>query len=72
MLSLITKYDLMLILKVTLHQGAIEAIFLDSMRDHGLEIDRPIEPTELELDEREEVLASADAYPVKVRINCKH
>lgn len=36
------------------------------MRDHGLEIDRPIEPTELVLDEREEVLASADSYPVKV------
>ena len=36
------------------------------MRNYGLEIDRPIEPTEIILDEREEVLASPDSYPVKV------
>ena len=38
------------------------------MRSYGLEIDRPIEPTEIVLDEREEVLASLDSYPVKVRL----
>ena len=38
------------------------------MRNYGLEIDRPIEPTEIILDEREEVLASPDSYPVKVRL----
>lgn len=52
-------------MQVTLHQGAIEAIFLDSMREHGVEIDRPIEPTEIILDESE-VLASSDTYPIKV------
>lgn len=51
---------------MTLHQGAIEAIFLDSMRNLGLEIDRPIEPTSIELNEDEAVLADPHSHAVKV------
>ena len=55
-------------LQVTLHQGAIEAIFLDSMRNYGLEIDRPIEPMSLEISEDEKELQSQDSHPVKVTL----
>ncbi|EJC99951.1 uncharacterized protein FOMMEDRAFT_92013 [Fomitiporia mediterranea MF3/22] len=55
--------------EVTLHQGAIEAIFLDSMREHGgLEIERPIQPSANKLDESPEVLASLESYPVQVTL----
>ncbi|KAI5120427.1 hypothetical protein M0805_009889 [Coniferiporia weirii] len=53
---------------ITLHQGTIETIFLDSMHEHGLEVDRPMEPIHISLDDREEVLASSDSYPVKVTL----
>ncbi|KAJ3871052.1 hypothetical protein F5051DRAFT_446710 [Lentinula edodes] len=33
----------------TLHQGAIEDIFLDNMRDMGVEVSRPVIPTSLEV-----------------------
>ncbi|KAJ7117712.1 FAD binding domain-containing protein [Mycena epipterygia] len=36
--------------EVTLHQGAIESIFLDSMKSMGVEVSRPMVPTQLELD----------------------
>ncbi|KAJ7140287.1 FAD binding domain-containing protein [Mycena crocata] len=36
--------------EVTLHQGAIESIFLDSMKSMGVEVSRPMAPTQLELD----------------------
>ncbi|KZT52379.1 hypothetical protein CALCODRAFT_502386 [Calocera cornea HHB12733] len=52
--------------EVTLHQGEIEAIFLDSMREHGLEVERPIVPESIEISEDVEELASKDSYPVKV------
>ncbi|KAL5492636.1 hypothetical protein ACEPAI_4083 [Sanghuangporus weigelae] len=55
--------------EITLHQGAIEAIFLDSMRQYGLQIDRPIIPTAIKLDDRPEVLESLDSYPVEVTLN---
>ncbi|KAL5476595.1 hypothetical protein ACEPAI_3275 [Sanghuangporus weigelae] len=52
--------------EITLHQGAIEAIFLDSMRQYGLQIDRPIIPTAIRLDDRPEVFESLDSNPVEV------
>ncbi|OCB87643.1 hypothetical protein A7U60_g5169 [Sanghuangporus baumii] len=55
--------------EITLHQGAIEAIFLDSMRQYGLQIDRPVIPTAIKLDDRPEVLESLDSYPVEVTLN---
>ncbi|CDO68377.1 hypothetical protein BN946_scf184815.g24 [Trametes cinnabarina] len=42
--------------EVTLHQGAIEAIFLDSMEAHGVSVERPIVPTSIELSQSEEEL----------------
>ncbi|KAJ6528709.1 hypothetical protein B0H10DRAFT_1936710 [Mycena sp. CBHHK59/15] len=36
--------------ELTLHQGAIEQIFLDSMTPMGVEVSRPVIPTQIELD----------------------
>ncbi|KAH9479232.1 Phenol hydroxylase [Psilocybe cubensis] len=54
--------------EVTLHQGAIESIFLDSMREHGVEISRPVIPTSLTLSEDETLLNDPQAYPVRVEL----
>ncbi|KAN0088244.1 FAD binding domain containing protein [Tylopilus felleus] len=53
---------------VMLHQGAIEAIFLDSMRDHGVEVERPRQPAEIEVSTDANELSSALSYPVKVTV----
>ena len=53
-------------LQVTLHQGAIESIFLDSMQSKGHIVHRPIKPTALEISEDEEALKDPHAYVVKV------
>ncbi|KAJ6551443.1 FAD binding domain-containing protein [Mycena capillaripes] len=50
--------------EVTLHQGAIESIFLDSMRSMGVEVSRPIVPTDLELDPAK--VGDPSAYAVRV------
>ncbi|KAG8900286.1 hypothetical protein FRB99_006141 [Tulasnella sp. 403] len=52
--------------EVTLHQGAIERIFLDRLAEHGIEVDRPMQPTSLELSQDEAELNDPQAYPVKV------
>ncbi|KAI0291528.1 FAD binding domain-containing protein [Multifurca ochricompacta] len=52
--------------EVTLHQGAIEGIFLDSMKKEGLEVERPIIPVSLQISEDPKALADPHAYPVKV------
>jgi len=52
--------------EVTLHQGEIEAIFLDSMKAHGLEVERPVVPEAIEVSDDEKKLASGESYPVKV------
>ncbi|KLO06801.1 hypothetical protein SCHPADRAFT_678024 [Schizopora paradoxa] len=52
--------------EVTLHQGAIEAIFIDSMKSNGLQIDRPIVPESIEVSGDDSELNSPDSYPVKV------
>lgn len=49
---------------MTLHQGAIEDIFLDNMRDMGVEVSRPVIPTSLEVTEA--LVDDFDAYPVRV------
>ncbi|EIW58510.1 uncharacterized protein TRAVEDRAFT_58730 [Trametes versicolor FP-101664 SS1] len=54
--------------EVTLHQGAIEAIFLDSMKAHGVAVERPIIPTSLELSDSEDELRDPNAHPVKVTL----
>ncbi|KAF9818266.1 hypothetical protein IEO21_02894 [Rhodonia placenta] len=52
--------------EITLHQGAIEAIFLDSMRSLGVTVDRPILPSSIELSADEAELKDPNAHPVKV------
>ena len=56
------------LLQVTLHQGAIESIFLDSMHTLGISVDRPFKPVSIELSEEKNILEDVDAYPVKVYI----
>ncbi|KAF8201123.1 FAD binding domain-containing protein [Mycena galopus ATCC 62051] len=50
--------------EVTLHQGAIENIFLDSMREMGVEVSRPMVPTHLDLDPTK--LDDPNAYAARV------
>ncbi|KAH8991708.1 FAD binding domain-containing protein [Lactarius akahatsu] len=52
--------------EATLHQGEIEAIFLDSMKKEGLQVERPIVPIALQISDDPEELADPRAYPVKV------
>ncbi|KAI9464683.1 FAD binding domain-containing protein [Boletus coccyginus] len=54
--------------EITLHQGAIEAIFIDSMKDHGVEVERPRQPVDIEISEDADELSSLSSYPVKVTI----
>ena len=52
--------------EVTLHQGEIESLFLDSMKREGLQVERSIVPTSLQISEDPKELADPHAYPVKV------
>ena len=52
--------------QATLHQGAIENLFLESMRKEGLEVERPIIPVSMEVSEDENELKDPTAHPVKV------
>ncbi|KAG9042534.1 hypothetical protein FS837_010741, partial [Tulasnella sp. UAMH 9824] len=54
--------------EVTLHQGAIERIFLDSLAQSGVKVDRPVQPVELELSDDPKQLADPQSYPVKVTL----
>jgi len=54
--------------EITLHQGAIEAIFLDSMTLHGTNVDRPITPSAIEISDHVDDLSSLSSYPVKVTL----
>ncbi|KAJ3789784.1 FAD binding domain-containing protein [Lentinula aff. detonsa] len=60
----VTATDTNFPFEVTLHQGAIEAIFLDNMRDMGVEVSRPVVPTSIEVNEA--LVEDSDAYPVRV------
>ncbi|PFH50293.1 hypothetical protein AMATHDRAFT_75697 [Amanita thiersii Skay4041] len=52
--------------EVTLHQGAIEALFLDSMKSMGVEVSRPITPVSIQVSDDAAVLQDPTAYPVRV------
>ncbi|KZT67328.1 hypothetical protein DAEQUDRAFT_673415 [Daedalea quercina L-15889] len=52
--------------ETTLHQGGIEAIFLDSMASMGLEVERPVVPSLIEVSKDEAELKDPQAHPVKV------
>ncbi|EPQ56124.1 hypothetical protein GLOTRDRAFT_137955 [Gloeophyllum trabeum ATCC 11539] len=51
---------------LTLNQGAIESIFLDSMRAMDLQVDRPIVPSYLEISSDEAELQNPQSHAVKV------
>ncbi|KIJ09344.1 hypothetical protein PAXINDRAFT_172512 [Paxillus involutus ATCC 200175] len=53
---------------ITLHQGAIESILLDSMSQHGVKVDQPVAPSAIEVSEDIEELASMSSYPVKITL----
>ncbi|RDB15363.1 Phenol 2-monooxygenase [Hypsizygus marmoreus] len=50
--------------EATLHQGAIESIFLDSMRELGVEVSRPTVPVSIQISDDEKHLTNS--YPVRV------
>ncbi|KAH9945763.1 FAD binding domain-containing protein [Amylocystis lapponica] len=50
----------------TLHQGAIEAIFLDSMHSLGVDVERPVTPVSIKLSESEEELKDPQSHPVRI------
>ncbi|KAJ4465861.1 FAD binding domain-containing protein [Lentinula lateritia] len=50
---------------VTLHQGAIEQIFLDGMQDMDLQVDRSTIPISIEVNE--DSVADPDAHPVTIK-----
>ncbi|KZS94662.1 hypothetical protein SISNIDRAFT_452748 [Sistotremastrum niveocremeum HHB9708] len=54
--------------ETTLHQGAIESIFLDSMKSRGLFVERPVAPVALEWSQDENQLQDPTSYPVTVAL----
>ncbi|KAG2144345.1 FAD binding domain-containing protein [Suillus clintonianus] len=52
--------------EVALHQGAIESIFLDSMRALGVEVELSTSPTSIEISKDENELTDPASYPVRV------
>ncbi|EJU03726.1 hypothetical protein DACRYDRAFT_115073 [Dacryopinax primogenitus] len=55
--------------KITLNQTAIEDLFLNSMRQNGLHVERPVIPTNLKISDDETVLNDSKAYPVEVTLH---
>ncbi|KAF8075152.1 FAD binding domain-containing protein [Lyophyllum atratum] len=49
-----------------LHQGALEDIFIDSMKEAGVEVSRPIIPVSIQILENEKDSTDLDAHPVRV------
>ncbi|KAG1850916.1 FAD binding domain-containing protein [Suillus subluteus] len=54
--------------EVALHQGGIEAIFLDSMSALGVEVERSTVPTSLDISKDENELADPASHPVRVAL----
>ncbi|KDQ61459.1 hypothetical protein JAAARDRAFT_30898 [Jaapia argillacea MUCL 33604] len=54
--------------EMTLHQGALEELFTDAMRDMGLAVDRPTLPVAIELSQDEAELKDPQSYPIKVTL----
>ncbi|TFK48400.1 hypothetical protein OE88DRAFT_1634717 [Heliocybe sulcata] len=53
---------------MTLNQGAIESIFLDSMQEMDIDVDRPIVPSYLEISSSEVELKNPQSHAVKVLV----
>lgn len=62
-LALISFAD---IFQITLHQGKIEDILIESMSKAGLEVGRSLVPMSLDLNDDAEELESNSSYPIKV------
>ena len=60
--------QLILHVQATLNQGRIEGIFVDSMRDMGLIVNRPVCPISLELSKVEAELKDPNTHPIKVTL----
>lgn len=54
---------------ILLNQGAVEGLFIDSMTEHGLAVDRSITPASIELSDDSKQLADPFSYPVKVTLD---
>ncbi|KIK79159.1 hypothetical protein PAXRUDRAFT_16476 [Paxillus rubicundulus Ve08.2h10] len=54
--------------ELALHQGGIEAIFLDSMKVLGVEVERCTLPTTIEISSDELELADPTSHPIKVTL----
>ncbi|CAA7265147.1 unnamed protein product [Cyclocybe aegerita] len=52
--------------EITLHQGAIEAIFMDAMAEMGVKVDRPVAPTSIQISKDEAILSDPKAHAVEV------
>lgn len=52
----------------TIHQGFIESLFIDSMKEYGLEVERETFPTSLVISDNEKELSDPSAHPVTVTI----
>ncbi|KAK0466825.1 FAD binding domain-containing protein [Desarmillaria tabescens] len=55
--------------EVTLHQGAIEAIFLDSLRSMGIQVERPVVPISMEITEDVTERRDPNAHAVRVTLS---
>lgn len=61
---------LLIITQLTLHQGAVEEIFLESMSSMNIAVERPVVPTSIELSTDEAKLSGPHSHPVKVQNIC--
>ncbi|KAJ3502469.1 hypothetical protein NLJ89_g8874 [Agrocybe chaxingu] len=55
-----------LLIEITLHQGAIEAIFMDALAEMGVKVDRPVAPTSIQISKDEAILSDPNAHAVQV------
>ncbi|KAF8628709.1 hypothetical protein AX17_005932 [Amanita inopinata Kibby_2008] len=54
--------------EVTIHQGVIEDLFLDSMGKMGVEVSRPVIPVSMQLSDDLHTLQDLASYPVRVML----
>jgi phenol 2-monooxygenase len=52
--------------KITIDQGSIESLFVESLKSQGISVDRPMAPSSLEISQDPEELLDPSTYPVKV------
>jgi phenol 2-monooxygenase len=50
----------------TLHQGAVEDIFIQSLAEVGVQIDRPVKPIAIHISEDLKLLQDPNAHPIQL------